>query len=290
MSLKSISFLIYFSAKEIILFFNNTLKNSHFKILFENGEYVNKSKIDKLESIIKKYCDTVNIILITNEEVTTFKEFEKEELNKFNKFTESIKITKNLKSLIESIISFKSEINKIENQQIILKAINNFHKSYSDKKILEPLESLNKSHIKFSGKLSQLEKSFESNYKKLEVSLQTDSRDDDILSDLKFVEKSYHELKKLFLNYDEKLKMVEKLVKSFNDKSKLKQEENKILTADNLLDVLKKVEIGYELLESLYKSGDESKIMNKIESLNFNTEDRHKLYYIRVNLIFILEE
>lgn len=276
-------FYIKFSAKEIISFFNNTLKNSHFKILFENGEYVNKTKIDKIESIITKYSETINIILITNEEVQTFKEFEKEELNKFNKFIENRKISKNAKNIIESIISFKSEINKLENQKIILKSINNFHKSYTDKKIIDPLDSLNKSHLMFSNKLSLLEKTFKINYNQLEESIKSEKQDEDILSDLKFVEKSYSELKKLFLNFDEKLKTIDKFVKSFCDKSKQKQEENKLITTDSLIEVIKRVEIGYELLYSLYRNQEDITILNKIESLNFLTEHRDRLHYTRVN-------
>jgi hypothetical protein len=212
------------------------LKINHYNLLLDQGEKIAKKKIEKFDSLInKKYKsrDSLEILLITNENTYQGHSYIKQdEAKRLYVKLENVGmnfnngVNSNLKKILETIIYVNSEMKRFDNQQRIMAFLQNFYKTMLEK-INKQFNSLSESHLKYKEKKEELEINFSKNLSEVKEILSTfQGSEDDISKDLKCIDTSYEDFKKLFTIFEEKLKKFNVTINNFKDKTTNKLKEN----------------------------------------------------------------
>jgi hypothetical protein len=239
------------------------LKISHYNVLFDQGEKIAKKKIEKFDSLLnKKYKgrELLEVLLITNEN-TYFgsSQVKQDETKRLYVILENVGmnfsngVNSNLKKILETIIYVNSELKKLENQQRIMTFIQSYYKNMLEK-INKQFIILSDSHSKFKEKKEELREDFVKNLsevREIMAAFLNSNSGDELNVDLKFIEKSYDDFKKIFSIFEDKLKNFNLVFSNFKEKTLNKLKDNNL---NSLPKNFKDVEINfYELYSQITK-------------------------------------
>lgn len=237
------------------------MKIPNYNLLLDQGEKIAKNKIEKLDSLInKKYKsrDILEILLITNENSYQGCSYLKQdEAKRLFLILENVGmnfnngVNSNLKKILETVIYVNSEMRRLDNQQRIMAFFQIFYKSLQDR-IYKQFNSLSDSYLKYKEKKEELHLSFPKNLCEVKDTLSSFiSCEDDINIELKCIESSYEEFKKLFFIFEEKHKKFNFTINNFKEKLTTKLKDNvPCYLPDNFKDVQVKI---CNLYSDIYK-------------------------------------
>jgi hypothetical protein len=255
--------------------------------------------------------EVLNLLLISSENSQTSSKLREElkmlnsRLDKMgvNNFLSNLNYTKNI---LEIIFTTHSEIKTIENQNVIMNFLENFY-SHILVKIKNKFEKINENYKNYKGRRTELDFSYARNledFKKIFENLKnhkneenssmspnpakiTDQKNSQI--EIRAIEKSFAEFKKVFIIFEEKLKNFDLSLNNFiENHSKLKEKNLQIQV--KLDEKYFKEQIG--LIKQLYNeivknldSNNFKEVLNRIETFwnknNFKLENFKEIFKLR---------
>jgi hypothetical protein len=226
-------------------------KVTNFNILFENGDKINKKKIQKLDDVISNLENStreINLLLILSD---SFSSISKSSISPsetnfklLNNFLAKLGISPStlisLKKIFENTYMIYSEMNKLTNQNKIIQFLNNFHQTMLEK-INKKITKMNEVNSKFKNHREELENSFLNN---LEDFKRLFRDDDSNILDMKVIEKAFIDFKKINTFFSDNLKFLNYNFNIFKERNEKKIIEN----------ALEKVSDGLMMFGEMFKN------------------------------------
>ena len=305
-----LKFLNLHSAKDLLKFITNELKISHFNILFQKGEKISKNKIQKFDETLSKYKheDVINLLLISSENSQTSSKL-MDELKMLNSRLEKMGVNNflsnlnNTKNILEIIFTTHSEIRTIDNQNVIMNFLENFY-SHLIIKIKNKFQKINDNYKNYKERRTELDFSFAKNledFKKIFEDFKNPKNEENNLAnpenitdqkfstEIKAIEKSLADFKKVFCIFEEKLKNFDYGLNNYiENHSKLKEKNFLIQNKLDENNIKEHIGIIKQLFNEIGKNIDSNnfkEVLTRVETFwnknNFKMENFKEIFKLR---------
>jgi hypothetical protein len=294
-------------------FITNELKISHFNILFQKGEKISKNKMQKFDETLSKYKheEVLNLLLISSENSQTSSKL-RDELKMLNGRLEKMGVNNflsnlnNTKNILEIIFTTHAEIRTIENQNVIMNFLENFY-SHLIIKIKNKFQKINDNYKNYKERKTELDFSFARNledFKKIFEVLKNPKNEENYSIttnpenithqkcseiEIKAIEKSFADFKKVFCIFEEKLKNFDLSLNNFiENHSKLKEKNFLIQNKLDENNIKEQIGIIKQLFNEIGKNLDSNnfkEVLTRVETFwnknNFKMENFKEIFKLR---------